>query len=145
MEGGEKHMFKMKGKAGFTLVEIMIVVAIIGLLAAIAIPSFMKARTTARLNACKAQRTQIVSAIERYAMDANLGEGDSITASQGAGSGTGWAAYLKDGIMPECSAGTNGVYTYSAAADESGSAGTVGTYTIVCPNFNASSHDCYSR
>lgn len=56
-------------KKGFTLVEIMIVVAIIGLLAAIAIPSFMKARTTSQKNACINNLRQIESAKDQYAIE----------------------------------------------------------------------------
>jgi prepilin-type N-terminal cleavage/methylation domain-containing protein len=56
-------------KKGFTLVEIMIVVAIIGLLAAIAIPSFMKARTTSQMNACINNLRQIESAKDQYAIE----------------------------------------------------------------------------
>ena len=66
-------------KSGFTLVEIMIVVAIIGLLAAIAIPNFVKARTSAQTNACIANLKQIQGAIEQWALESKASPGDAVT------------------------------------------------------------------
>jgi prepilin-type N-terminal cleavage/methylation domain-containing protein len=60
-------------KAGFTLVEIMIVVAIIGLLAAIAIPNFVRARTTAQKNACINNLRQIDGAKQQWALEQKVG------------------------------------------------------------------------
>src|SRR5512141_1764451 len=61
--------FSKTHKAGFTPVQIMIVVAIIGLLAAIAIPNFVKARSASQRNACIANMKQIDGAKATWALE----------------------------------------------------------------------------
>ena len=70
---------KKNRKHGFTLVEIMIVVAIIGLLAAIAIPNFVRARTTSQTKACVNNLRQIDGAIQQWALENNKKAADAVT------------------------------------------------------------------
>ena len=71
-----KRTTKALGSAAFTLVEIMIVVAIIGLLAAIAIPNLVKARSTSQANACINNMHQIDGAVTEWALEKGKKTGD---------------------------------------------------------------------
>jgi prepilin-type N-terminal cleavage/methylation domain-containing protein len=98
---------QFNNRKGFTLVEIMIVVAIIGLLAAIAIPNFVKARTTAQTNACIANLKQIDGAMEQYALEGKLAAGASCTLTAISGDST---KFIK--VTPVCPA--SGTYAVTA-------------------------------
>jgi prepilin-type N-terminal cleavage/methylation domain-containing protein len=91
---------KTNRKSGFTLVEIMIVVAIIGLLAAIAIPNFVKARGTAQKNSCINNLRQIDGAKEQWALENKASQGAAVSTD----ATTGLPSYLKNG-MPTCPGG----------------------------------------
>ncbi|MBI4431901.1 MAG: type II secretion system protein [Candidatus Omnitrophica bacterium] len=93
----------MKNSAGFTLLEVMMVVALIGLLAAIAVPEFQRSRDRARNSICVNNLRLIEAAKEQYAIENSLGSGTA-TASANC------TPYLNHGVFPICP-GTSAPYT----------------------------------
>ena len=101
---------KMRASAGFTLVEIMIVLAIIGLLAAIAIPNFVKSRTLAQQHACIDNLRQIQSAKQVWALEHKKVGTDTVGESELVGP----LLYVKN--RPVCPAG--GDYDYATVGED---------------------------
>src|ERR1700688_238270 len=81
-----------KRRGGFTLVEIMIVGAIIALLAAIAVPGFLRARKRSQASRILNDLRMIDSAVDQYAIETNRKTNDP-------GAIKDWTSYLKSGTV----------------------------------------------
>ena len=112
---------KMKNQKGFTLIELMIVIAIIGILAAIAIPQFSAYRKRSYNAAAQSDLKNFTTAQEAYFVD--WGTYTTDTAAL-----TGAGAYLSDNVVFSASAGNTTSYTMQAY----NTSGDV-TYTITGP------------
>ena len=97
---------KIQINRGFTLVEIMIVVLIIGILLGIATPNFLKARESGRQKTCISNLRQIEAAKDQWAMDTKKDAGTATAFTDLVGA----TLYLKSN--PTCPA--NGTYTVNA-------------------------------
>lgn len=97
------NLTRSQNRSGFTLVEIMIVVAIIGLLATIAIPNMVRSRQTAQKRACISNLRVIDGAKDQWAIENRKSSGSRARRSQ-------INAYIKGGTTPKCPSG--GSYTY---------------------------------
>ena len=86
-------------RRGFTLIEILIVVGVIGIILAIAMPAFMKTRAQARKQICIEQISQIESAKQQWGVETGKKDGDSPNDSDLFGANS----YMK--VKPQCPGG----------------------------------------
>ena len=111
---------------GFTLIEMMIVVAIIAILVAILVPNFMRARAQAQTAACEANLKEIATALELYQTDHQMYP-DVTSLTNVTNTDTNIGAYLRQTPIDPVAPTLN--YQYSVTGYNTGSA----SYTIVCP------------
>lgn len=110
---------------GFTLIEMMIVVAIIAILVAILVPNFMRARAQAQTAACEANLKEIATALELYQTDHQMYP--TATNTDVTSSDASIGPYLRQTPVDPVAPTTN--YKYTTNNPSSGNA----TYSIVCP------------
>jgi general secretion pathway protein G len=118
------------GERGFTLIELMIVVAIIAILAGILIPNFVNARSQAQTAACESNLRAIATSLELYYADNQVYPTASGAAVQPSLLTANGVAYLNN--TPKDPAAQTSTATYSLTTTQAAS-GNAATYTITCP------------
>lgn len=131
-EGDEARMMtrlvRRKKSGGFTLIELMIVIAIIAILAAILVPNFIRARAQGQFTACKSNLKNIATALEMWSTD-NSGRYPTSLSQLTEGQ-----RYLR--TLPTCPAAGRDTYSeyYRSASNPD-------RYTVICAGNNHNAVD----
>ncbi len=127
-------MHRVSSRKGFTLIELMIVIAIIAILAAILVPNFIRARAQGQVTSCKSNLKNIGTACEMYATD-NAGRYPT-DLTKLLDKGTATQPYLKQ--IPKCpSEGSSAPYTNSYERSTNPD-----VYTVYCSGSNHTAAGC---
>ena len=129
-----QHDRRREHERGFTLIELMIVVAIIAILAGILIPNFVNARSQAQTAACESNLRAIATALELYYADNQVYPTASGAAVQPTLLTANGLAYLNN--TPKDPAAQSGAATYTLTTVQA-AGGNAPAYTILCPGVHA--------